>query len=157
MSLTDALQAALAVEHQVVYGYGVAGARLRGAAQHEAGSCLTRHKLLRDALAGLIAHQGAVPVPAEPAYALPFAVRGARSAAVLAVRLEDAAAGASWDVLSATTSTDRRVRAISISALSAAAEWSTRWRAVVGEPALPPFPGQPAASHPSTTPSSWPS
>jgi hypothetical protein len=154
VSLVDALQAALAVEHQVVYGYGVVGARQRGAARRDAGSCLTRHQGLRDALARLVVTRGGTPVPAEPAYALPFAVDGALAAATLGARLEDATSGAAWDVLAVTTATDTRERHLGISALTSSAEWSARWRAASGEPALPPFPGQPTASQPSTTPTS---
>jgi hypothetical protein len=157
VSLLDALQAALGIEHEAVYGYGVVGGRGGGAARADALGCLTRHQILRDQLAHLVTTRGRVPVPAEPAYALPFAVDDPRTAAALAVRLEDATCGAAWDILAATTGSDRPTRSVAIAALTAAAEWSTRWRDRSGEPELPPFPGQPSASQPSTSqPSTMP-
>jgi Domain of unknown function (DUF4439) len=143
VSLTDALQAALAVEHEVVYGYGVVGARQVGPARRDAAGCLTRHRQLRDGLAHIVVTRGAVPAAAEPAYALPFAVDSTAAAALLAVRLEDATSGAAWDFLAVTAGTDARERQLGVRALILSAEWSTRWRELSGEPALPPFPGQP--------------
>lgn len=143
VSLLDTLQAAVAVEHQAVYGYGVVGARQVGRARADAASCLLRHQALRDRLTQTIASQGGVPVAPEAAYALPTPVNSSRSAASLAVHLEDASSGASWDVLSVTSPADAVTRQLCIRALAASADWSSRWREATGEPALPPFPGQP--------------
>jgi hypothetical protein len=99
MTLVQALQAALAIEQQVVYGYGVLGAQLTGTAKTYAASCLTAHMTRRDDVSALVTAAGAVPAAAAPAYQLPFRVGDAASARRLAVRLEQASAGATWDLI----------------------------------------------------------
>jgi hypothetical protein len=100
MSLVPALQSALAVEQQVVYGYGVLGPQFRGSAKTYAANCLAAHMTHRDAVAALVSAAGATPVAAAPAYQLPFQVSNPASARQLAVRLEQASAGATWDLIS---------------------------------------------------------
>ena len=84
-----ALQAALAAEHAAVYGYGVVGAMLTGAAQAQARADWTAHQVARDTLEAMLTKLGATPVAASPAYQLPFPVTGAASAKRLAAALED--------------------------------------------------------------------
>jgi hypothetical protein len=103
MSLVQALQASLAVEQQVVYGYGALGPQLRGTAKAYAANCVAAHMTHRDAVAALVSAAGAVPVAAAPAYQLPFQVSNPESARRLAVRLEQASAGATWDLISASS------------------------------------------------------
>jgi Domain of unknown function (DUF4439) len=101
-AVLDALQAALAAEHAAVYGYGAAGARLRGDAETQARAAYDAHRARRDQLTQLIRSRQGAPVAAAPAYALPFPVRtpaeATRLAAQLAVRaLQEAAVRAvSW-------------------------------------------------------------
>jgi hypothetical protein len=99
MTVVEALQAALSVEQQVVYGYGVLGAQLSGKLESYAASCLTEHMTHRDAIAAMVTAAGATPVAAAPAYQLPFHVTDRSSARRLAVRLEQASAGAAWDLV----------------------------------------------------------
>lgn len=159
MTPLAALQAALSVQHQVVYGYGVVGARLptRSGAGQSAGvtreRCLARldeHRLLRDTLTTLARAAGAEPEPGDPAYALPFRVHDPRTAARLGVLLEDAVAGAMWDVV-ASSQASSAARRTGVANLAAAARWSVTWQdAVLGGLPRPALPGQPA-SQPSTT------
>lgn len=133
-----ALQAALRIEHEVVYGYGVAGAHLRGQARRQALQRLAEHQLLRDRLIALVRSAGAQPLAARPAYRLPAPVADAAGAIDLLVRLEDGCAGACWDVVAAAAS-HTAARRTGVQALATAASWGSRWRARVGrvDPALP--------------------
>ena len=156
---TDALRAALRVEYQVVYGYGLVGAHLRGGDQTYAADRLAAHQLLRDSLLALDAGDTARPA-AQPAYRPPFPVADATSAHALAIRLEDAAAGAAWD-LTATEPAGSQARKIAVPALSDLATAAARWRARAGAIDDPALPGAPpgtaqAASQPSTTPTTSP-
>lgn len=136
------LQTAVAVEHQVVYGYGLAGARLTGRARRLALAALDAHATVRDALVAVLAHAGVAPTPAAPAYRPPFAVTDTPSALRLAVHLEDAAAGAAWDLVAAAAGgTDARRLAVGWLADSAVRD--AQWRSLAGEPPEPALPGQP--------------
>lgn len=138
MTLPEALAAAIATEHQAVYGYGVAGAHLAGRARAAALTALDAHRLRRDRLAALLTRADVTPPAAAPAYALPFPVRGARAARSLCAMLEDACAGAAWD-LTAASPPRSAARDLAISWLAQADAASTGWRGAPG-PALP---GQP--------------
>ena len=164
MTVVDALQHALAVEHQVIYGYGVLGAHLSDRAKRtgitpsgdDARSRLEQHLELRDRIAALVQRHGDTPVAAEPAYQLPFAVTDASAALRLGRQLEDDVAAAGYAVIAASgpRSPERRLM---VASLSAAADWSARWALAELRPFAAPFPGQPVASKPSTTPTSSPS
>ncbi|HVV76155.1 MAG TPA: ferritin-like domain-containing protein [Mycobacteriales bacterium] len=134
MSELVALKQALATEQAVVYGYGVAGAHLRGADRKLAASRLVTHQNLRDQLAAQITALGAVAPAALPAYQLPFPVTDAATARQLAAHLEDGAAGAAWD-LAAATAARSTSRDIAVGWLSDAAVAASRWGAAL--PALP--------------------
>ena len=139
MTSTQALAAALAVEHQVIYGYGVAGAHLSTAARAEALRALDAHRLRRDRIAGLLSNAGAAgPAPA-PAYALPFPVHDDASARALCSRLETGCSGAAWDVV-ASTPTGGVARDLGVTWLAQSAVAAARWSGVSPGPALP---GQP--------------
>ncbi len=138
----EAMQAALAAEHAVVFGYAVAGARLAGADLAAARAADTAHRDRRDALAAAVRRRGADPVTPEPAYRLPFPVTGGPAALRLAAALEDGAAAA-WRYLVAAAD-DSDLRRTAVSALTDAAVRASRWR-LRYDPAhaTVPFPGQP--------------
>ena len=142
MTRLDALQAALAAEHEVVYGYGVVGAHLRAQPRQWCLRRLDGHLTLRDRLAGLVRAAGGEPVATRPAYALPAPVTDTAGALALAIRLEDGAAGAAWDVVAAGPA-GGAVRETGVAALTAAATWSARWRALAGSGPAPALPGAP--------------
>jgi hypothetical protein len=143
MTLPGALVTALSTEHQVIYGYGVVGAHLTGRPRTLCLSRLDQHFLLRDRLTALLRTESRKAPAASPAYALPFAVTNAATAARLAAQLEEGAAGAAWDLVAASAAaTD--VRTIAITMLAAAAVWGARWRELLPGSADPALPGQPA-------------
>ena len=142
MTEVAALQAALAGEQAVVYGYGVVGAHLHGRPRHWCLRRLDEHQILRDRLADLVRTADGEPVATRPAYALPAPVTDATSASSLAVRLEDGAAGAAWDLVAA-SSAGSDSRATGVAALTAAATWSALWRDRADADVLPALPGQP--------------
>ena len=142
MSVIAALQAALAAEHQVVYGYGLAGARLGADDRRRALRRLDVHRARRDTLARLIRATGADPDVGAPAYLPPFPVTGVASALRLAEHLEVGAAGAAWDLAAATTaSTD--ARRLAVTALADTARAAAYWRHRAGSAVDPALPGQP--------------
>jgi hypothetical protein len=138
VTLTQALAAALVVEHQAVYGYGVAGAHLAGRDRTTALAALDAHRLRRDRLAALLSGKGASPPAAAPAYALPYPMRDAAAARSLCAALEDGCAGAAWD-LTAAAPARSAARELAVRWLAQAAAAAVGWRGASG-PALP---GQP--------------
>jgi hypothetical protein len=136
MTLVEALQAALSVEQQVVYGYGALGAHLTGPLESFAVSCLAAHLAHRDALVALVTATGATPVAASPAYQLPFRVTSRASARRLAVRLEQASAGASWDLV-ASSDAGSSPRRSGVGWLTDAAVRLERWGAELALPGQP--------------------
>jgi hypothetical protein len=137
MTDLEALQAALAAEHAIIYGYGVAGARLTGKAEALATASIRVQRERRDTLSGLVTAAGATPVAAAPAYRTPFPVTGATTARRLAAALETGGTGAAWDLVAA-SAPDSPARRLAVAWLSDAAVRIARW----GEP-VPPLPGQP--------------
>jgi hypothetical protein len=135
----DALRGALAAEHAAIFGYGVVGAHLSGQTREAARQAEGIHRDRRDEAALRIEAGGGQLVPAQPAYALPFAVTDARSAMNLAIELEEGTAGAWREALSGTDGDDRR---LALDALISCAVTATRWReAAQIEPTTIPFPG----------------
>jgi hypothetical protein len=142
-SVIEAMQAALAAEHAVIFGYGVAGAHLAGAELAAAREADAAHRDRRDALAAAIRGRGAAPVTAEPAYRVPFPVTGQVHAVTLVTTLEEGAAVA-WRYLVAAAD-DADLRGSAVAALTDAAVRATRWRRRYDPVhAAVPFPGQPA-------------
>ncbi len=130
-----ALQDLLGAEHAVVYGYGVAGARLSGAARDRAERAWTAHRARRDQLVAMIAERGGSPVPPAASYGLPFRVRTEREARSLVTVLEERLA-ASWaDAVAAVTGD---LRTFAANGLTGAAVAAARWRG-----GSVPFPGLP--------------
>ena len=155
MSSQAALLAAIRIEHEIVYGYGVVGAHLRGVRQRYAAMRLAAHQTLRDRLQA----SASTTVRAAPAYELPGPVVNAHEAAALAVQLEDAAAAAAYALVAA-AGADSAVRRLAVVTLGDVATAARRWRAITGATDDPAFPGQPVAAsvnQPSTTPTTSPS
>ncbi|GHH52354.1 ferritin-like domain-containing protein [Streptomyces candidus] len=121
----DAVQAALAAEHAALYGYGVVGGRLGAERRAEAREAHDAHRSRRDALVRSVRDLGGTPVVAEAAYALPFPVPDAATAAQLAAVLEDRIAGVYSDLVRAAQGPLRREAA---GALREAAVRAVRWR-----------------------------
>jgi hypothetical protein len=144
-SVTTAWQATLAAEQQAVFGYGLLGPQLRGAAQLLAVDCSDAHEALRDATEEALAAAGPAPVPPAADYPQLYPVPDAKAAGELAVRLEDDCAAA-WRYLYArvasTASPPAGLRASAQVALTASAVRAARWR-YLADPAraTTPFPG----------------
>ncbi|MEV7326266.1 ferritin-like domain-containing protein [Streptomyces sp. NPDC093970] len=119
-----ALQSALAAEHAAVYGYGVVGGRIGAQRLTEARSAYDAHRARRDALAREVRDAGAVPVAASAAYALPFEVTDATTAARLAAELEARVADVYSDLVRAAGGEQRGSAA---AALREAAVRAVRW------------------------------
>ncbi|MFB6635673.1 ferritin-like domain-containing protein [Streptomyces chartreusis] len=120
-----ALQAALAAEHAVVYGYGVVGGRISEERRSEARAAYAAHRARRDALAREVSDRGAEPVSASAAYALPFPVPDSAAAVQLAAELEDRVAGVYSDLVRAA---EGELRGTAAEALREAAVRAVRWR-----------------------------
>jgi Domain of unknown function (DUF4439) len=135
MSTSAAPQAALAAEFAAVYGYGVLGAHLSGAARSQAARALAWHQAQQVTLAAALTAAGVTPPLPEPAYVLPFPVTSASSAGRLAVRLEDDVAAAYADLVAASSGSDRTTAALD---LASCAVRGAQWRGF-----SVPFPGLP--------------
>lgn len=133
-----ALQPALAAEHAVVFGYGVAGARLNVADRERAGSERDRHRARRDELTELITGLGGSPAQTAAAYDLPFPVDSATAARALATLLEERLAAVWADAVLALGG-ELRTRAVA--GLTEAAVAAATWRG-----GSVPFPGLPERS-----------
>lgn len=144
--LEAAWQAALGAEHQAVFGYALAGARLSGSDRALAMSCSDAHATIRDAMESAIAMAGLIPATPEADYSALYPVPDAPAARRLAVRLEDACAQA-WRYLyartvAATGSRARTLRAQAQQQLIGSAVRATKWRELVDPArATTPFPG----------------
>jgi Domain of unknown function (DUF4439) len=148
-SAVRALQAALAAEHAAVYGYGVAGAHLSGAALTTATSYWVVHQRARDTLEAMLRQRGAQPVAAAAAYRLPAPVAGSAAAVSLAVLLENRVAAAYLGVVAVSSPPLRRFGAGEVAAAAArGAFWRGRTVAFPGFPAgtLRPSKTKPPAS-----------
>ena len=133
----SALQGALAAEHAAVYGYGVAGAMLTGAALAQARAGWTAHQVARDTLEAMLTRLGATPVAASPAYELPFAVTGPASARELAAALEN---GVTRAYLALVAVNDPALRTFGAKAMQISANRATAWSGTTVA-----FPGMPGS------------
>jgi len=137
----DALVAAVDTENQTVYGYGLAGAHFAGRERAAALAALDAHRARRDQLASMVTQHGATPPTAAPAYAPPFPVVDVPSARNLCAALEDACAGAAWDLVAASGPASQS-RSLAVVWLTDSAVAAARWRGAAGSnPALPGQPG----------------
>jgi hypothetical protein len=145
-AVDSAWQAALAAEHQAVFGYGVLGPHLTGTDQRLAVACSDAHESLRDSTVSAMAGAGLRPVPSQADYPALYPVAAAAAARSLAIRLEDDAAAA-WRYLylqAASTHGNhaRALRGLAQKALTASAVRATQWQAIVSPAhATTPFPG----------------
>lgn len=133
----SALQGALAAEHAAVYGYGVAGAMLTGAALAQARAGWTAHQVARDTLEAMLTRLGVTPVAASPAYQLPFAVTGPASAKELAAALEK---GVTRAYLALVAVNDPALRTFGAEAMQISANRATAWSGITVA-----FPGMPGS------------
>lgn len=133
----SALQGALAAEHAAVYGYGVAGAMLTGAALAQARAGWTAHQVARDTLEAMLTRLGVTPVAASPAYQLPFAVTGPASARELAAALEN---GVTRAYLALVAVNDPALRTFGAKAMQISANRATAWSGITVA-----FPGMPGS------------
>ena len=131
----EALQEVLAAEHAVVYGYGVAGARLAGAARTAATTGWESHRASRDDLSTLVTRLGGEPAAGAATYALPSPVGTAEHARALLVLLEERLAAVWAD---AVTALRGDLRDVAVTGLARAAASAARWRGTsVAFPGLP--------------------
>lgn len=118
MSVLDAFQATLAVEHAAIYLYGVLGGRTSGEAQPDLFNALTdaydAHVAARDALIARVVALGGRPVGSAPAYALPGGIGSPKGVRAAALALERRCAAAYLTQVPATTGDDRRLMVTSV-------------------------------------------
>ena len=133
------LQALLAAEHAVVYGYGVLGARLDDALRPTARQVSDGHRARRDALTALLLDRGAPAPPALMAYDVTVAHQS--EALALAVRLEEGLAVLWRDLVGGAP--ELKLRLLGAAGLSEVAVRAARWRLLLGRrPATVALPGQ---------------
>lgn len=142
-----AWRAAVAAEHQAVFGYGLLGPRLSGPDQQLAVAASNAHETLRDTNEAALARAHVAPVPPQADYPALYPVPDAARARALAVRLEDACAAA-WRFLYLQAASDpgraaHPLRRPAQAALTASAVRAARWRARVS-------PAQPTQAFPGT-------
>jgi hypothetical protein len=136
----QALGAALAGEYAAIYGYGVLGAQLTGAALNLARQAEAAHRDRRDSLLEMLGTDSSAPA-AEPAYALPFPVTDSASAIKLAQGIEERVATLWCAALGETTGAQRKA---GLAALTDAALRAARWRRAGGvSPSTVALPGSP--------------
>ncbi|CAB4724388.1 unannotated protein [freshwater metagenome] len=97
----DALQAALAAEHEAVYVYGVLGARSTGPLRESLGEQYVAHRARRDAWSAAVLAAGAEPVGTAAAYALPRPLTTPAQCRAEAVRIEEHCSAASAFLIAA--------------------------------------------------------
>lgn len=142
-----AWQAALAAEHQAVFGYALLGPRLDATDRDRARAAVGDHEAIRDATARALLAAGLTPVPPAADYPTLNPVPDAAAARRLAVRLERACAAA-WRYLyeqaaaTASSATPTTLRAAAQDALTASAVRAAQWGFLVDPSrATTPFPG----------------
>ena len=141
---SDAADAALfdavAVEHGVIYGYGLVSAHSTPDSNQLVSKSLAGHRELREEGIHRLAERKVTPPIPALGYQLPFVVDDPTGAAKLAVRMEEDSAVAWRAVLEQATAGDDRE--LAVTALTRAAVTAARWRAVLGvEPTTVAFPG----------------
>jgi hypothetical protein len=137
----EALAAAVGVENQTIYGYGLAGAHFAAANRAQALGALDAHRARRDRLVAMLVHLGATSPVEAPAYVPPFPVSDTSSGRQLCAALEDACAGAAWDLVAA-SGAGSPSRSLAVTWLGEAAVAASTWRGAAAADAA--MPGQPA-------------
>lgn len=141
---TEAWQAALAAEHEAIFGYELLGPKLTPDQRSLARAAQQAHVDLRNTTSAALSQAGQTPVPPLPDYPALYPVARAGAAIALAIRLESEAATAwrYWYAQLAAQNGSPTLRAQAQAALSASAVRATQWRVVAGArtPTVP-FPG----------------
>jgi hypothetical protein len=133
------LAAALEMEHQTVYGYGVLGPYLTESQRTAARAAEATHRARRDRVEALL---GDTAPTAAAGYALPQPVTDKASALALAALLEDGVTTAYRAALAATEGAHRK---LALDGMIDAANRATAWKRAAGKaPSTVPFPGRPA-------------
>jgi len=128
-ALVDAWQAALAAEHQAVFGYGLLGPRAgTDAALAAAGQ--SAHEHLRDATGAALLAAHVTPVPPAADYPALYPVADQAAARRLALRLEDGCAAA-WRFLFLQAAGRAGLRRAAQDNLTASAVRGVQWRRLV--------------------------
>jgi len=131
-ALDAAWQAALAAEHQALFGYGVLGPHLPKADTQLAYACVDAHEVLRDATTTAISASALTPVTPLADYPSLYPVTDEATARRLAVRLEEACAAA-WRFLYLRAAAQPSARATALrrsaqGGLTDSAVRAARWR-----------------------------
>jgi len=112
MTPIEALQAALAAEHAAVYVTGFLGAQASQSRQpalyDTLTDCYRDHRRNRDRLSVLITGQGAEPVAAEVAYAVPAGLRTVAELSDAALQVERRIVKTFGQLIESTTGVERR-------------------------------------------------
>lgn len=136
----DALCAALATEHAVIYGYGIVSARCSPDVNPLVSSALNEHRERRDkTIETLSARKVTAPVAAA-GYQLPMAVDNEADAGRLAARMEKDSEVA-WRAVVEQGETPQD-RSFGVTALTQSSVLAARWNRTVGAwPITTAFPG----------------
>lgn len=138
----DALQAALAAEHAMIWVLEVSAAFVSGKLSATLAEGLTAHRARRDATERLLRGYGAQPPPAAPAYATPVPMTDQASALAVLIAAETDNSE-SWRAVIERTD-DSGLRTVALDSLTDSAVRATRWRAVAATgPLTVALPGQP--------------
>jgi hypothetical protein len=131
---------AIAVEHAVIYSYGMVSAHSLPSRNDLVSAALAEHRKRREeALAILTERSVAVPLPAA-GYQIPVPVISPTDAARFAIRLEEDCAVA-WRAVMEQSESEQD-RAFGLTALTQCAMNAARWRQVLGAwPVTEAFPG----------------
>ncbi|HJQ43692.1 MAG TPA: DUF4439 domain-containing protein [Jatrophihabitantaceae bacterium] len=142
--IDDALQAALAAEQRIVFGYGVLGPHLAPARRPAAHAAQAAHEQLRDRAIAALTAVHVPPAAGQVDYPDLYAVRSAATALRRAIALEEAGATA-WRFLytkSSAPNASTALRRLAQDGLTGCAVRATQWRVALGDPTpTVPFPG----------------
>lgn len=135
-----ALYDAVAVEHGIIYGYGLVSAHSTPEDNWLVSSSIAQHRERREAaIAMLQARDVEPPLPAA-GYRMPGPVENPGQAAKLAVQMEEDAARAWRAVIEQASATEDR--AFAVTALTQSAVGAAQWTSVLGDgPVTVAFPG----------------
>ncbi|MBO0677088.1 ferritin-like domain-containing protein [Mycolicibacterium sp. S2-37] len=135
-----ALYDAVAVEHGIIYGYGLVSAHSTPEDNWLVSTAIAAHRERREAAIALLeARDVAPPLPAA-GYQMPGPVRNPDDAATLAVQMEQDAAAA-WRAVVEQASAGED-RAFGVEALTRSAVFAAQWTQVLGDrPVTVAFPG----------------
>jgi hypothetical protein len=135
-----ALWDALATEHAVIYGYGIASAHSDPDINSLVSTAINQHRKRRDDVIAMLTARSVTAPVAAAGYQLPMPVNNATDAAHLAVRMENDAAVAWRAVIEQAQTAD--YRGFGLTALTQSAVMAAWWNKVLGAwPITAAFPG----------------